>query len=166
MLKSKDFYLKNIYSNEGRKIGVVEDIYIDFYNGKIVGFKSSETGIFSRSNYIDINAVIDIGEDVIVYESKRGSGLGVKSLKNMKIIDSNGSIKGVLEDIIIEEYSYAIKGIVISSGLIDRLVKGKEILLIDECILGDEYILYTGKNNILFKTMPHNMEKKNEYSKA
>ena len=166
MLKSKDFYLKNIYSNEGRKIGVVEDIYMDFYHGKIVGFKSSATGIFSRSNYIDINDVIDIGEDVIVYEGKKGSGLGLKAIKNMKIIDSNGSIKGVLEDIIIEDYSYTIKGIVISSGLIDRLVKGKEVLLIDECILGDQYILYTGKNNVLFKTMPHNMEEKNEYSKA
>lgn len=165
MLKSKDFYLKTIYNDKGKKLGVVEDMYLDFYNGKIIGFKTSSSGILSRNSYIDINDVITIGEDILVYKAGRGTGLGFKSLKNMNIIDINGSMKGVLEDLIIQEYSYTIKGIVISSGIIDRLIKGKEILLLNECILGDEYILYTGKNNISFKTMPHNMEKNSEASK-
>ena len=127
MLKSKDFYLKNIYSSEWKRLGVIDD-------------------------------VIEIGRDIIVFKEKHGNGLGFKSLKNMEVIDINGSIKGVLEDIIIDDYNYSIKGIVISSGLIDRLIKGKEILLLEQCVLGDEYILYTGKNNVMFKTMPHNME--------
>ena len=164
MLKSKDFYLKNIYSSEGKRLGVIEDIYIDFYNRKITGFKCSASGLFSKMNYIDIDNVIEIGRDIIVFKEKHGNGLGFKSLKNMEVIDINGSIKGVLEDIIIDDYNYSIKGIVISSGLIDRLIKGKEILLLEQCVLGDEYILYTGKNNVMFKTMPHNMENKNECS--
>ncbi|WP_294156477.1 PRC-barrel domain-containing protein [uncultured Clostridium sp.] len=166
MLKSKDFYLKNIYDRNGKRFGVIEDIYIDFYSGKITGFKCSVSGLFSKRNYIDLNDVMEIGEDIIVSEAKSGKGLGFKTLKNMEVIDVNGIIKGVLEDIIIDDYNYCIKGIVISSGLIDRLIKGKEILLLEQCILGDKYILYTGGNNVMFKTMPHNMENKNESAKA
>ena len=99
-------------------------------------------------------------------EEKQGNGLGLKSLKNIEVVDINGIVKGVFEDIIVDEYSYLIKGIVISSGLIDRLIKGKEILLLEQCILGDEYILYNGKDNIMFKSIPHNLESKNESSKA
>lgn len=166
MLKSRDFYFKNIYDNEGRKLGLIEDIYIDFYKGKITGFKCSVSGFFSKKNYIDIEDVINLGEDIIVREKKQGHGLGLKSLKNIEVLDICGVVKGVLEDIIIDEYSYEIKGIVISSGLIDRLVKGKEILLLEQCILGDEYILYSGRNNIMFKSIPHNLESKNEFSKV
>lgn len=166
MLKSKDFYLKNVYNSEGRKLGVIEDVYIDFYKGKITGFKCSVSALFSRKNYIDIEDVINIGEDIIVIEEKQGNGLGLKSLKNIEVVNINGIVKGVFEDIIVDEYSYLIKGIVISSGLIDRLIKGKEIILLEQCILGDEYILYNGKDNIMFKSIPHNLESKNESSKA
>lgn len=163
MFKSKDFYLKTIYDNKGKKLGVIEDICLDFYNGKITGFKSSSSGLLSKNSYIDIEDIIEIGESIIVYKTSEEMGLELKSLKNMNVIDVNGFIKGILEDIIIDEYDYTINGIVISSGIIDRLIKGKEILLLDECILGEEYILYTGKNNVSFKTMPHNMEKSREY---
>ena len=163
MFKSKDFYLKTIYDNKGKKLGVIEDICLDFYNGKITGFKSSSSGLLSKNSYIDIEDIIEIGESIIVYKTSEEMGLELKSLKNMNVIDVNGFIKGILEDIIIDEYDYTINGIVISSGIIDRLIKGKKILLLDECILGEEYILYTGKNNVSFKTMPHNMEKSREY---
>lgn len=163
MFKSKDFYLKTIYNNKGKKIGVIEDICLDFYNGKVTGFKSSASGLLSKNSYIDIEDIIEIGESIIVYKTSNEMGLELKSLKNMNVIDANGFIKGILEDIIIDEYDYTINGIVISSGIIDRLIKGKKILLLSECILGEEYILYTGKNNVSFKTMPHNMEKSCEY---
>ena len=163
MFKSKDFYLKTIYDNKGKKLGVIEDICLDFYNGKITGFKSSSSGLLSKNSYIDIEDIIELGESIIVYKTSEEMGLELKSLKNMNVIDVNGFIKGILEDIIIDEYDYTINGIVISSGIIDRLIKGKKILLLDECILGEEYILYTGKNNVSFKTMPHNMEKSREY---
>ena len=166
MLRSKDFYLKDIYDTKGKKIGVIEDIYMDFYNGIIKGFKSSGSSLFSKKNYIDIEDVIEIGEDVIVYEEKKGDGLSFKSIKNMDVIDVNGAPIGVLEDILVDDYNYCIKGIVISSGLIDRLIKGKEILLLDQCILGDEYILFTGKSNVVFKSIPSNMENEYEFTKA
>ena len=166
MFKTRDFYFKKVYNVKGKRIGIIEDLYIDFYLGKIVGFKVSNSTLFSKKNYLDMQDIIDIGEDVIVNSIRQGEGLTFKEIKYMEVIDTLSNIKGVLEDIIIDIQDYSIKAIVISSGLIDKMIKGKQIILINRCILGEEYILYTGNKGILFKSMPHNMERYNATKKA
>lgn len=166
MFKTRDFYLKKVYSVEGKRIGVIEDLYIDFYYGKVIGFEVSNHSLFSKKNYVNIGDVIDIGDDMIISSINRGTGLKFKQIKDMDIIDTLGNVKGVLEDLIIDTQDYSIKGIVITSGLLDKMIKGKEIILINRCILGEKYILYTGNDGILFKSMPHNMEKQNAIKKA
>lgn len=166
MFRTRDFYLKKVYSVDGKKIGVIEDLYIDFYFGKIVGFEISNHALFSKKNYVGIEEIINIGEDMIISNINKGTGLKFKDIKDMDIIDTSGNIKGVLEDIIIDRQDYSIKGVVITSGLLDKMIKGKEIILINRCILGEEYILYTGSDGIMFKSMPHNMEKQNVFKKA
>lgn len=166
MFKTRDFYFKKVYDLRGKKIGIIEDIYIDFYLGKIIGFKVSSSILFSKNNYVDMEEIIDIGDDVIINSIRRGTGLAFKELKYMEIIDKLSNVKGVLEDIIIDALDYSIKAIVISSGLIDKMIKGKEIILINKCILGEKYILYTGNEGISFKSMPHNMEDYNAIKKA
>lgn len=166
MFKTRDFYFKKVYNIRGKKIGIIEDLYIDFYLGKIVGFKVSNSVLFSKKNYIDMEDIIDMGEDVIINSIRKGKGLTFKEIKYMEIIDTLSNIKGVLEDIIIDIQDYSIKAIVISSGLIDKMIKGKQIILLNRCILGEKYILYTGNEGILFKSMPHNMEQHNATKKA
>jgi len=166
MFKTRDFYFKKVYNIKGKKVGIIEDLYIDFFLGKVVGFKVSNSSFFSKNNYIDMQDIIDIGEDVIIDSMRKGTGLTFKELKYMEIIDKLSNVKGVLEDIIIDIRDYSIKAIVISSGLIDKMIKGKQIILLNRCILGGEYILYTGDEGILFKSMPHNMENYNAIKKA
>jgi len=166
MFKTRDFYFKKVYNIKGKKIGIIEDLYIDFYLGKVVGFKVSNSILFSKKNYVDMQDVIDIGEDMIINSIRKGEGLTFKEIKYMEIIDTLSNIKGVLEDIVIDIQDYSIKAIVISSGLIDKMIKGKQIILLNRCILGEKYILYTGKEGILFKSMPHNMENYNATKKA
>ena len=166
MYKTRDFYFKKVYDLRGKKIGIIEDVYIDFYLGKIIGFKVSSSILFSKNNYVDMEEIIYIGEDVIINSIRRGKGLAFKELKYMEIIDKSSNIKGVLEDIIIDDKDYSIKAIVMSSGLIDKMIKGKEIILINKCILGEKYILYTGNEGVLFKSMPHNMESYNAIKKV
>ena len=166
MFKTRDFYFKKVYNINGKKIGIIEDLYIDFYLGKVVGFKVSNSILFSKNNYVDMQDIIDIGEDVIINSIRKGEGLTFKEIKYMEIIDTLSNIKGVLEDIIIDIQDYSIKAIVISSGLIDKMIKGKQIILLNRCILGEKYILYTGNEGVLFKSMPHNMENYNATKKA
>jgi len=166
MFKTRDFYFKKVYNIKGKKVGIIEDLYIDFFLGKVVGFKVSNSSFFSKNNYVDMQDIIDIGEDVIIDSIRKGTGLTFKELKYMEIIDKLSNIKGVLEDIIIDIRDYSIKAIVISSGLIDKMIKGKQIILLNRCVLGEKYILYTGDEGILFKSMPHNMENYNATKKA
>jgi len=166
MFKTRDFYFKKVYDIKGKKIGIIEDLYIDFYLGKVVGFKVSNSMLFSKKNYVDMQDIIDIGEDVIINSIRKGEGLTFKEIKYMEIIDTLSNIKGVLEDIVIDIQDYSIKAIVISSGLIDKMIKGKQIILLNRCILGEKYILYTGNEGVLFKSLPHNMENYDATKKA
>ncbi len=163
MLRSKDFYMKSVYDVSGKKIGIVEDLFINFFEGKIIGINISNYSLFSKKNFIKCDDIISIDKEIVVRESVQGDGLRLKSVKGMDIIDLNGDIKGVVEDLIIKESDFSIKGILVSTGVIDRLLKGKDILLINECILGEEYILYMGRSNIMLKAMPRKGEK-NEIS--
>ena len=158
MFKTRDFLFKKVYNIKGKKIGIIEDLYIDFHLGKVLGFKISNSMLFSRNNYVDMQEIIDIGEDVIVNVIKKGEGLTFKEIKYMEVIDTRGNVKGVLEDVIIDIMDYSIKAIVMSSGLVDKMIKGKQIILLNKCILGEKYILYNGNEGVLFKSLPHNME--------
>jgi uncharacterized protein YrrD len=166
LFKTRDFYFKKVFNIKGKKIGIIEDLYIDFYLGKIIGFKVANSSLFSKNNYVDMEDIIDIGEDMIVDSIKKGDGLTFKEIKYMEIMDTLGNVKGVLEDLIIDIKDYSIKAMVISSGLIDKMIKGKQIILLNGCILGEEYILYTGNEGISFKSLPHSMEKYNGTKKA
>lgn len=158
MIRSKDFYMKGVYNSLGKKLGIVEDLFINFFEGKVTGLKISNYSLFSKKNYIDAKDIISIDKVIIVSQSLNETGIEFKSLKGIDIKDKYGVIIGVLEDIIIDEESFSIKGLVVSTGLIERMVKGKEILLISECILAEEYILYLGSQKINLKAMPRKVE--------
>lgn len=159
MYKIKDFYIKNIYDTKGKKIGIAEDLYLDFFEEKVLGIKVASHKIFSKKNYIPIDMIVEIGREIIALGIEDYNGLEFKKIKSMEVINILGETKGILEDIIIDDRDYSIKGIIVSSGIVDKMINGKQVLLIKECILGDNYILYCGKNNIKLKTMPHRLEK-------
>lgn len=166
MIRTRDFYLKKVYDSNGKKIGTIEDIYIDFYNGKVVGFEVSNYNLFSKNNFIDINDVIYMEEYIVALQVKKGNGLKFKDIKAMDVMNKKNELMGVLDEIIINPEDNSIKGLILGSGLIDTMIHGKEILLINECVLGEKYILYTGNVKVLFKSMPHEMEACNAVYKA
>ena len=92
-------------------------------------------------------------------------GLKFKEIKYMDIINKKNIMIGVLEELIIEKNTFDIKGIIISSGVFDKMLKGKEILVAKSCILCERYILYIGSDTVKVKTLPHNIVGgcKNEY---
>ena len=154
MLKTKDFYLLKVFDIRGKYLGVIEDIYIDFNKGRIQGFLISNYLLFNKRNFIKINDIISIEDVIIIKELNKKEGISFKTIKDMDVKDRNNIIKGVLEDIIIEEKDFSIKGLIISSGIFDRIIRGKEILLPKDCILGEDFILYFGSNEVKFQSMP------------
>lgn len=154
MLKIKDFYLLKVYDIKGKYLGIIDDIYINFDKSIIKGFSISNYLLFGKKNFIKINDIITIDDVMIVKELSKKEGISFKSIKDIDVKDKNNIIKGVLEDLIIEENDFSIKGLIISSGIFDRIIKGKEILLPKECVLGEDFILYFGCNTIKLKSMP------------
>lgn len=157
MLRSKDFYLKGVYNNEGKKLGVVEDIFIDFHKGEILGFYISNYSMFSKKNFASIKDLLVFDEEIIVKNIGVYDGLKLSTIKGMDVIDERGSMKGVVEDIIIDCLNYKIKGLIINTGIIERILRGKEILLLSQCVLGEDFIIFHGKEGVSFKTLPHSV---------
>ncbi len=102
MIRTKDFYLKKIYNLDGKKIGTVKDIYINFYEKKLEGFEVSNTTFFSKKNYISIDDVIDVGEDIVAKDLKSGNGLKFKDIKDLDVMDTHSKLKGAVEDLLID----------------------------------------------------------------
>lgn len=156
MIKSKDFYLLKVYDTKGKYLGTVEDIYIDFYNEKVKGFSISNFFKFSKKNFVKKEDVISMEEVIIAQNLSFKVGIPFKSIKDMDIKDNKNVMKGVLEELIIEKEDFSIKGLIMSSGIFDKMFKGKEILLLKNCILGEDFILHQGREEVSLKSLPRN----------
>lgn len=157
MFKTRDFYLMKVYDTNGKYLGTVSDIAIDFYEGSIKGFIISNLSIFNKKNFVRKEDIISLDDVLIVFCIENYKGLTFNNIKFIDIVDSKNVMKGVLEDLIIDKASLTLKGLVMSSGVIDTMFKGKEIILSSGCILCEKFILYKGKEYIRLKTLPHNL---------
>ena len=84
----------------------------------------------------------------------------------MEVINRYGTIKGVVEDVLIKEDDYSIKGIIVGAGIIDKLIYGREVILINQSILGEDCILYLGDSNVIVKNIPREVNNNEYYKKA
>ena len=157
MVKWRNFYLMKIYDSKNKYIGVVDDISIDFYNGVVKGFTISPASIFKKHTYVSVDSIISVDEIMKIKNTSRFEWLKFKEIKYMDIINKEKKLLGVLEDLIIDEKTFEIKGMIISSGIFDKMFKGKEVITLKHCSLCDEYILYNGNSTVKLKTLPHNL---------
>ncbi|ADL51572.1 PRC-barrel domain-containing protein [Clostridium cellulovorans] len=143
MYRLKSVLAKKVKDLDGKKLGDVADILVDFEKKIVVGFKLSRLSVSKKKKYILISDVIAFGQEIIARNSICGEYLSFSEIKYLDIIDVEGSILGVLEDLIIEEETMEIKGLIVSSGFINSLLYGKKILSPHKVIIGNEYILLT-----------------------
>ncbi|MDS0524989.1 PRC-barrel domain-containing protein [Clostridium sp. SHJSY1] len=166
MFRSKDLYMKNIYDFNGKKLGVSRTIYIDFYRGKVLGLGFNSYSVKGKRNFIDVKDIILIDDDILVKGATKGQGLKFSDIKDMEVIDRLGNSKGVVEDVLINEENFKIQGLIISPSIVDRMLRGKEVILIKNSVLGEDYILYLGEPNVVLKNIPHEISKNEYFKKA
>ncbi|WP_438566425.1 PRC-barrel domain-containing protein [Clostridium sp.] len=158
MIRTKFFYMKRVYTKEGKYIGIIEDLALDFFKGEIIGFKVSLVSLISKKNFLDIKDIISIDEYIIIEKMTKKIGLYFKEMRRLEILNLEGDMIGVFEDLIIDENTNKICGIIISTGIIEKIMKGKRVLFLDDCILGDKSIIYIGCEKLEFKIMIKGME--------
>ena len=80
--------------------------------------------------YVSVDSIISIDEDMKIKGTSNFEGLKFKEIRYVDIINKEKKLIGVLEDLIIDKQNFEIKGIIMSSGIFDKMLKGKELLLV------------------------------------
>lgn len=160
--RRKDFVGMMVFDVGGKRVGTVSDIYIDFYRGVIKGFKISSFSLFKKKQFIAVEDILSLNEVIVTEKTTVEEGIAFLDIKDMEVINSEGNILGVVEDILINLMNYSIKGMIVASGIFDKIYKGKKVLLVNNSILGEKEILYCEDKRISFKSLPHNLVVSNE----
>jgi uncharacterized protein YrrD len=156
MFRTKDFILMDVVDIKGKKVGFVNDIIIDFHKGEVKGFVVSSYRILQKTIILSKEDIISFNKTMVIANWRKGCLLKFSDIKNMDIVNRYGDIIGMVEDILFHEFTFKIYGLVVSTGFIKNIVKGKRILLMNSVILGNESILvYSLDNRISFSSVPH-----------
>lgn len=165
MMRSKNFKMMNVYYASGRYAGFINNILVDFRENSVVGFSVACSSFTAKTVNILFTDIICYSSNMIISKTSKADLLKLSSIKNMDIIDINGNMIGVLEDILFDEKSFIIKGAVISSGYIYNFLKGKRVALIKDLIIGDKNILFLGNTNkIELLSKPHRLNMEDDYN--
>ena len=124
MYKWRDFYLMKVYDSKNKYIGVIEDISIDFSKGIIEGFTISPASIIKRHTFVLREDIVSIDNVMKITSTSKFRGLKFKDIKFLDVINEEKKLIGVLEDLIISKDDFTIKGLIISSGIFDKMFKG------------------------------------------
>lgn len=158
MYRKKDFLFMKVSNIKGRSIGFIKDIIVDFNIGAVLGFSITSYMIFGPSLYVLKNDILSFDDTMIVSSYNKGSFLHLNDVMYMNIIDLRGNIIGLIEDIIFDEKTFLIYGVIVSTGYITNFLYGKKIFLIKDIIIGKDCILYHGdRDKLIFSNIPGNI---------
>lgn len=155
MYKVKDLKFLEVFNSKGKKLGEVQDIGIDYFEGRVNGFFISKI-FFKKENFVTVEDILSFGEKIVVKGIKKHKGLAFNNIKGMDIIDKKNKMVGILEELVIDE-NFAIRAIITSKGFFQKFKIGKSLILLKETILGENNILYFSNSKINFISVPHNI---------
>jgi uncharacterized protein YrrD len=157
MYRLKNFLTKKVLYSNGKKVGNVADVIVNFNEKKVLGFSVVGGSIFHRKNkVVYIEDIIYYDRSLIIRRITEKRHLTFSAVKGMEVVDIYGNIIGIAEDILFDN-KFNIKGIIISPGIMRKIMVGKRILLIRELIFGDKNILHFGKEKFRFFSIRHSI---------
>ena len=137
MYRIRDLIGLKVFDSNGKKVGVVCDLAIDYFNGKVMGFIITKK-LFSKRDYVDLTNVISLSDTIMTEGVHVHRGLKFSEIKNFDLINKDGHMIGII----------------VVSGLIDKFKNGKRVIQLKETILGEESILFFGNKNINMRMIP------------
>lgn len=155
LYRLKNLKALEVFDKSGKKIGEVEDIAIDYYEKNVLGFIMPKK-FLSKKNFFSIEDIIIFGDTIVIDKISVYEGLKFSDIKGFNIINTMGKIIGNIEDLIIDK-DFKILAMIGSKGFFYKFVNGKDIFLLQNSILGKRNILYLGKDEVEFKSLPHSI---------
>lgn len=156
MIRYKELLtLKIISQKNNESVGKVVDLlYSDDYR-KITNFIVKNNNLIKNKtkipyndiNFDDNDRILILGEDeVLEYEKGKGTGEEFKFI-DKEIRFKNNECVGYVKDIVINIYNGSIEGFIITEGIVEDLIKGRNYLpLFDNTIIKDNCIYISNKN--------------------
>ena len=138
MYRIRDLIGLKVFDSNGKKVGVVCDLAIDYFNGKVMGFIITKK-LFSKRDYVDLTNVISLSDTIMTEGVHVHRGLKFSEIKNFDLINKDGHMIGILEDILID-YDFYIRGLIVVSGLVDKFKNGKRVIQLKENIFLESFL--------------------------
>ncbi len=154
MYRKYDFMSMEIYNLKGKRLGTVNDICLNFNENTVEGFMVESAVPFKKNGFIHKNDVVYFNDNMIVKNFGEKDGIPLKNILNMDVYNLDGHIVGIVSDVIIDE-KLRVVGLVLSSGLLKDIFEGRRIISAKKIILGEENIIYYGKERIVFRNLVH-----------
>ncbi|AYD40122.1 photosystem reaction center subunit H [Clostridium fermenticellae] len=163
MYRSKDFMLMEVIDLTGKKLGLINDIIVDFDSRKVLGFSVSSNNWFGKNISILFEDIVSFNSVMIVAKATNGDFLNFKDVKGIDVRDREENIIGIVEDIMFEEKKFNILTLVVSTGIINNFIYGKKIVLVKDIILGDKNIFLNKRSeNVSLLSLPHRLFKEDD----
>ncbi|MCM1990866.1 PRC-barrel domain-containing protein [Oceanirhabdus seepicola] len=154
MYRKYDFMSMEIYNLKGKRLGTVNDICFNFSKNTVVGFTVESAIPFKKNGFIHKNDVIYFNDNMIAKDFGVIEGIPLKNILNMDVYNLDGHIVGIVSDVIIDK-ELRLVGLVLSGGLLKDIFQGRRIISVKRIILGEENIIYYGKERIMFRNLVH-----------
>lgn len=158
MYRRKDFILMDVYNLQGKKIGVITDLLINMDDNSVKGFVITPTTILKKTSSALIEDIVSFNEYMIIKKLNKSHYLKFDIIRGLDVIDDLGYVEGVIEEIIFNIFTFKIKGLILSRGLLQNFYYGKKVILQEDYIIGDENVFYINRNKkIRFATTFHKL---------
>lgn len=154
MYKIRDLIDKEVFLVTGKKIGIVSSLLIDFNKKKVNTLLIKRFGLL-KNKYISCSDIISIGNNIIVKCVSKACGIDMDNIIMKNVYSKDGILKGNVSDLLINEQSLDLEGIICYGGIMKKIKQGDTIIPINEVILGNKYILDTGNDHITLNSVMH-----------
>jgi uncharacterized protein YrrD len=142
LYRVRDFIFSEVIGIDGKSMGFVGDLLVDFNSKSIKGFNVVSNSILKKDASVYLENTVSLFPVIIASESNRAQDLKFNDIRTIDVVDKTGNIMGNLEDMIFYEKSFIIRAFVISRGFVYDIVHGRKVLPSKNLILGEKNILY------------------------
>jgi uncharacterized protein YrrD len=155
MKKFLDIKGLDVIDGRGNSRGIIEDGVMDLKSNKICSFILSKKGIVSSYSLLSIRDIKGFGNMISANEEiyqlnrmvvKKNRSMMMKSFLGKEIVNGKGKILGNLADVIFDENTGQIKGLLCTMGFLEDFLQGRRLVITDQntifgvqrIVVGDE----------------------------
>ncbi|OPJ63619.1 PRC-barrel domain-containing protein [Clostridium oryzae] len=158
LYKSRNFMNMTVMNVRGKKLGYINDILLSFDQNKVTGFSVNPSGfMLAKVKRFSAKDIVYYNRRIVINIDEDPNGIYLSSIKKMEIIDREGNILGIIEDIIFDD-KFDVRALIISPGIINKIIVGKRIITTSRIIIGDKNVIYYGKDSYCLYSVRHHME--------